>query len=96
MTSKKGRPSTQEVYRGQTNQGQKLHKSRNSRKEENDWFLKADSQSTKVLKSLESQLTLLGVSNGNVQGSNPPSPNYLIIKKTNHKDYAFLMPKVAG
>ena len=40
----------QEVYRGQTNQVQKLHKSRNSRKEVNDWFCKVDSQSTKVLK----------------------------------------------
>ena len=36
--------------RGQTNQVQKLHKLRNSRKEENDWFYKANSQSTKVLK----------------------------------------------
>ena len=47
MISRKGCPSTQEVYRGQTNQVQKLHKSINSRKEENDWFRKADSHSIK-------------------------------------------------
>ena len=38
------------MSRDQTNQVQKLNKSRNSRKEENDWFCKANSQSTKFLK----------------------------------------------
>jgi len=60
LISKKEHPSTQEMYRGQTNQVQKLHKSRNSRKEENDWFRKANSQSTKVLKknNLKSNMDL--------------------------------------
>ena len=40
----------QEVYKGQTNPIQKLHKSRNSGKEENDWLCKDDNQCTKVLK----------------------------------------------
>ena len=44
---KNGSPSTGEAYSGQTNQVQKWH---GSRKEENDWFHKANSQSTKVLK----------------------------------------------
>ena len=47
---KKGRLLCTRGQTSQTNQVQKLHKLRNSIKEENDWFCKANSQSTKVLK----------------------------------------------
>ena len=37
---KKEHPSTQGVYKGSTNQIQKLQESRKSKKEGNDWFCK--------------------------------------------------------
>jgi len=44
---------------------------------------------SKIVKSLAAQLTLLGVSNRDIQGSNPPSPscNYQIIKNYRNKIY---------
>ena len=50
MISRKEHPSTQEVYKGQTIQGQKLQESGKSKKENNVWFRKVANQSIKVLK----------------------------------------------
>ena len=50
---------------------------------------------SKIVKSLVAQLTLLGVSNRDIQGSNPPSPscNYQIIKNKikNYKNKIYLL-----
>ena len=49
---KKEHPSTHGVYKGSTNQTQKLQESRKSIKEGNDCFCKANNQSKKVLKRI--------------------------------------------
>ena len=49
---KKEHPRAQGVYKGSTNQIQKLQESRKSTKEGNDCFCKANNQSNKVLKKI--------------------------------------------